>query len=560
MVANMYVERLKSQRGNKTYRQILLRESYREPGAPRSRVKHRTLLNLTRYPEADVIAIEMGLKCKNNLSKLRDASGEVVRLKQGRSAGAVWLLYRLAQRVGLSKALCRSQDGRRVLWQVMARLLEQGSRLSAVRLAREHAACEILGLDGFSENELYKSLDWLDARQAKIEDALYRDRHGDDVPQLFLYDVTSSYLEGARNEYGAYGYNRDGKRGKLQIVVGLLTDPDGMPVSVQVFEGNTQDPKTVPDQIRKLADRFGVSEVTLVGDRGMLKSAQMEALNGESFHYITSITKRQIEKLVKDGVFQMELFDEKLCEVCVEDGVRYILRRNPLRASEIAASRQDKYESLRKLVEKKNLYLDEHPRASVEVALRCVVEYAEKLRIKGWAEVSVEGRRINVERNQDALARETRLDGCYVLKTDVKPELADAEQLHARYKDLAQVEYAFRTMKTGHLELRPVFVRTAAHTRAHVFIVMLAYRLRRELEEDWRDLDITVEEGLTQLNSLCAQEVTIGKQAAYLTVPEPRDSLARLFAASNIAPPTNLPRSNANVATKRKLTSRRKKA
>jgi len=563
MVAIMYVERVKNRRGDKVYEQILLRESYREKGASRSAVKHRTLLNLTHCPPEDVGAIEWALKFKNDVSRLRAATPGKVRTRQGRCVGAVWLLYRVAQRVGLVQTLGRSPQGRRVLWQVLARLIEQGSRLSAVRLAQEHAACEVLGLEGFNEEDLYADLDWLDARQSKIEDALYRQVRGQDEPRLFLYDVTSSYLEGAHNAYGAYGYNRDGKRGKLQIVVGLLTDEDGLPLCIQVFEGNTQDPKTVPQQIRKLTGRFGVRALTFVGDRGMLKSIQIQALQAESLHYLTAITKPQIEVLIKQGVLQLEMFDEDLCDVCMDDGTRYILRRNPVRAAEIAASREDKFRCVCERVAKKNTYLREHRRAKTAVALREVKEYAEKLRIQEWTRLRVQGRALRIEQDACALEQAQCLDGCYVLKSDVSVDQLDAERLHGRYKDLAQVERAFRTMKTGHLEVRPVFVRTPAHTRAHVFIVMLAYRLRRELDAAWRDLDLTVEEGITQLSTLCAEELLFRQptnaDAGCLTVPEPRPTLTQLFAACDVAPPTTLPRSHAKVATKRKLPSRRKR-
>ena len=554
----MYVERVQCRRAKKTYQQILLRESYRQPGQPRSRVKHRTLLNLTHCPPEDVAAIEMGLKYKHDLAALRKISGDKIHLRQGRSVGAVWLLWRLAERIGLVSALGCSQPARRALWQILARLIDQGSRLSAVRLAREHAACEILGLTDFSEDDLYGAMGWLDARQAKIEQHLFRKLPDHEASRLFLYDVTSSYLEGEHNAYGAYGYNRDGKRGKKQIVVGLLTNAQGLPVSVEVFAGNTPDPRTVASQIRKMAGRFGVREVTLVGDRGMIKSLPIERLHAESFHYLTAITKPQIESLLRQGVLQLEMFDESLCEVRV-DGVRYIVRRNPARAEEILASREDKFRSVGRRVAEKNQYLREHRRARIDVALRKVTAHIEKLRVGEWVRIDARGRQILIERDGAALERLARLDGCYVLVSDVDAEAADAQTLHARYKDLAQVEQAFRTMKTGHLEIRPVYVRTPEHTRAHVFVVMLAYRLRLELAAAWRALDIEVEEGLGQLSTLCAQEVTFGKEGGYLTVPEPRPMLAELFAACAVDPPTTLPRSRSTVATKRKLPSRRKK-
>jgi len=561
MVANMYLDRIKSKRGDKVYEQILLRESYREPGAPRSKVKHRTLMNLSKCDPKEIAAIEIGLKYKNDLAKLEEIASGKLTIKQDKSAGAVWMLWRLAQRIGLASTLGNSQKGRLVLWQVFARLIDQGSRLSATRLAREHVACEVLGLDGFSENDLYDSMDWLDERQSRIEKTLFKKRHGSAPPQLFLYDVTSSYLEGDHNAYGAYGYNRDGKKGKKQIVVGLLCDEFGAPISTEVFLGNTRDLATFSSQVRKAVELFGCEHVTFVGDRGMIKSAQIDELDAEKFHFLTAITKPQIESLIKEGLFQLNMFDEKVCEV-KDDGVRYILRRNPVRAAEIAKNRADKLSCLEMRASTKNVYLGEHERAKVEVALRHVAEYAVKLRIDGWVRVSSEGRVIVVEVDDAALEDVSRLDGCYVLKTDVAVERASAEQLHDRYKDLAKVEKAFRTMKTGHLEIRPIFVRTAEHTRAHVFIVMMAYLLRRQLESAWRDIDVTVEEGIVQLSTLCAEKVTVGldsDESGFLSVPAPRDSVSELFAAAQIKPPTTLPRSKAIVASKRKLPDRRKK-
>lgn len=557
LVAIMHVSRIKNRHGKKVYEQVLLRESYREPGAPRSRVKHRTLLNLTAFPEKDVQAIEWALKHKGDLQALQNLSNQTLLLQQDRSVGAVWLLWSLAQRIGLVSALGSSLPARRVLWQVFARVLEQGSRLSAVRLAKEHAACEVLGLDDFDEDDLYDSLDWIDARQAQVEQRLYRRKDKDAAPQLFLYDVTSAYLEGQCNEYGAYGYNRDGKKGKQQIVVGLLCDARGDPVATEVFAGNTQDPQTFYAQVRKAGERFGCERVTFVGDRGMIKSAQIADLAEVGFHYITAITKPQIETLLKRGVIQLELFDEGLCEV-THEGVRYVLRRNPYRAAEMDATRKDKQRSIEDWIQKQNTYLAHHPRARVSKALQRVQERIEKLCVEAWLRVKADGRILRLEVDGEVLADVSRLDGCYVIRTDLPVEAADKEIIHDRYKDLGQVESAFRTCKTAHLEIRPVYVRTAPHTRAHVFIVMLAYRLRRELDAAWRHLDLTVEEGLRLLGGLCATEVRLGDEAGYLTVPAPRDTLAELFAACDVQPPTALPRRKAKVATKRKLPSRRR--
>ncbi|TLN00130.1 IS1634 family transposase, partial [bacterium] len=356
-------------------------------------------------------------------------------------------------------------------------------------------------MEAFNEDHLYDNLAWLAERQEVIEKRLFRHRYGDTPPQLFLYDVTSSYLEGMQNILAAFGYNRDGKKGKMQLVIGLLTGAEGAPVAVRVFAGNTPDKKTVVEQIHILAKGFGVKEVTLVGDRGMLKQSQIDMLNQEQFHYITAITKPQIEKLLRQGVFQMGLFEEKLAEV-TDGGVRYILRRNSERAKELARSREAKLARVRALLSQKNQYLAEHRRASVAVARRDIQEKIEQLKIEEW--VKLESRESNLELviDDQALEEAAKLDGCYVIKTDLPADMASAKTVHDRYKDLAEVERAFRTFKSGHLQVRPTFVRTEASTRGHVFVVMLAYLLEQELEQYWRGLDTTVAEGIDELGSL----------------------------------------------------------
>ena len=257
----------------------------------------------------------------------------------------------------------------------MARVIDQGSRLSAVRFAANHAACDILDLEAFHEEHLYDNLDWLAENQQHIEKKLYAKRHGSHQVELFLYDVTSSYLEGEQNELAAFGYNRDGKRGKKQIVIGLLCDPSGTPLSIEVFAGNTQDTQTFGQQVVKVATRFGGGAVTFVGDRGMIKGPQIEQLqadNAHEFHYITAITKPQIEKLLREQKIQIGLFDQEVGEVQLPEGVRLVLRRNPLRAEEMKRSRQSKYQTLRKFIAEQNRYLQEHSRAKTTVAERKV--------------------------------------------------------------------------------------------------------------------------------------------------------------------------------------------
>ena len=550
----MYVARASWPSSNgKVYESIYLRESYRDG----PHVRKRNIANLTHCDPQEIAAIELALRCKGNLAAL--GSLDQIRLGQGPSVGAVWVVSEVARRLGLPKALGPGFAGQLALWQVLARVLDQGSRLSAVRLAQVHAAAAVLGLQrGFDENDLYANLGWLSEQQERIENRLFAARgRGTEKPQLFLYDVTSSYLEGQDNAYGAYGYNREGKKGKKQIVIGLLCDPQGEPVSTDVFRGNTQDPQTFAAQVNKASQRFGCERVTFVGDRGMIKSGQVEDLARVGFHYITAITKPQIEALLQSGVLQMELFAAQLCEV-EHEGRRYVLRRNPLRAEQLAASRADKQASVERVQQQFERYLADHPRAKVATAEKAVRAKIVQLKLQNWLQVGIEGRSLKLIVDQAALQEASRLDGCYVLKTDLPESAASKDVVHARYKDLAQVEQAFRTCKTAHLETRPLYVRTAEHTRGHVLVVMLAYLIRRELSRAWTSLDLTVEEGLHQLQTLCSTELQVEGGGSCLRIPTPDGACRSLLEALNLRLPEALPRSDVPVVTRKKLPGRRK--
>ena len=293
MVASMYLEKTKSQGKYTCY---LLRETYRQDG----KVMHRTIANLSGCSAQEIEAIRLALKHKDELTQQLSLPQQDIDLRQGLSVGAVWLVYAMSKQLGIAQALGPTRQGKLALWQIIARVLDQGSRLSAVRLAGRHAACDILDLERFNEDDLYANLDWLAEHQGQIEDRLFKKLYPEQTPGLYLYDVTSSYLEGTQNELGAFGYNRDGKKGKRQIVIGLLCSDLGQPLSIEVFTGNTSDVKTLASQIRKAADRFGGGQVTFVGDRGMIKGPQIACLRAphrqadlaeEGFHYITALTQ-----------------------------------------------------------------------------------------------------------------------------------------------------------------------------------------------------------------------------------------------------------------------------
>jgi hypothetical protein len=552
LVATRYVDPSHITRGGKTYTRHLLRESYRANG----KVLHRTIANVSHCSEAEIAAMRLALRHKEDLEHLGTIE-DTITLKQGRSFGAVWTVSHIARHLGIAQALGTTREGKLALWQVIARVIDQGARLSAVRLAMSHAACDVLGLGTFDEEALYETLDWLAGAQARTEERLFAQRHKTKPASLFLYDVTSSYVAGTHNALAAFGYNRDGKKGKRQIVIGLLCAEDGHPVSIEVFPGNTQDPQTFAAQSNQVKARFGVHEITFVGDRGMIKGQQIEDLAQQGLHYITAITKPQMEKLLRTGVLQMDLFDQELAEVLADEGIRDVRRRNPVRAQEMRATRQANLATLQARVAKQNQYLTAHPRANAQGALQKLVARAEKLRLADWVERTVAERAITLPIKEDAQTEVAKLDGCYVLKTDLTPQQANKAIVHERYKDLAAVERAFRTCKTAHLDVRPIFLRREARTRAHAFVVMLAYQIIHYLASCWSAFDITVEEGLHALTTLCLVEVASPHAASYHCIPRPRDAIARLLHSADIKLPKAFSLSGTRVSTKNKLPSER---
>jgi len=450
---------------------ILLRESYREDG----KVKSRTLANLSKWKPERIEALRKALK-----GEFDGMDGEA---SSGLIFGVLFALKVLADRLGLTSAMGRHPKARLALFLVLARVAHQGSRLSALRWSRNHAVDEILNLDALSEDALLEALDWLDEHQQAIEGKLYRDyvKRAGAPPVLVLYDVTSSYLEGEYNELAAYGYNRDGKKGKKQIVVGLLTDDHGHPLAIRVFRGNTSDPTTVPEQIEILKQRFGIDEVVFVGDRGMVKAKGKWALMEQGYHYIAALTNAQVRKLLQDKVFQFGLFDEQIQEV-EHDGFRLVLRRNDAVRRKEHHRRESKLRSLQDKVEERNAFVATSRRAIPEVGLKDLEEWAWHHKLSGFVTLELDGRMIRCEIDEDAKREVGLLDGCYVIETDVPVELLDPETVNDLYTSLQRVERDFRTLKTGGLEVRPICVRKASRTRGHVFASMLALILTREIQ------------------------------------------------------------------------------
>jgi transposase len=461
----MYIARVPNRKSPPA---ILLRESYRENG----KVKTRTIANLTQWAPERIEALRKALKGEFDGMDGQEVSGEIF--------GALFALKQLADQVGITRVLGPSEDGRLALFLVLARIAHGGSRLSAVRWAEQHAVSDILGLDEFDENALYDALDWLEAQQIRIEKQLYEayvKRMGE-PPAIVLYDVTSSYFEGEHNELADYGYNRDGKKGKKQIVIGLLTGADGEPLAVRVFEGNTADPSTVGEQIELLKQQFGVSEVVFIGDRGMIKAKGKEALEAQGWRYISALTKPQIRALLKGDVLQPDLFDQDIAEL-QHEGKRLIVRRNESVQRRERARRADKLARLTVLVEERNTFVRQSTRADPGAGLRQLEHWVKRHKLHGFVSLSLEQDQIRCEIDQEKMTEVALLDGCYVLETTVAAERMDAQTVDERYRDLQKVEHNFKAMKTNFLEVRPIFLRNAQRTKAHVFVAMLALKITR---------------------------------------------------------------------------------
>lgn len=458
---------------------ILLRESYREDG----RVKSRTIANLSKWPEAKVEAMRRVLKGED----LVPATGRF-EIERSLPHGHVAAVLGLVRQLGLHQLLPQKPKrlAKLALALIVARVIEPAAKLATARqlnpATAAHSLGEVLHLGDVDEDDLYAALDLLGAAQGKIEDALAQ-RHLKDGA-LVLYDVTSSYLEGRTCELAKRGYSRDGRPDKLQIVFGLLCSAEGCPVAVEVFDGNTADPMTLAHQIDTLKSRFKLSRVVLVGDRGMITSARIaEDLRPAGLHWITCLKAPAIRALAEDrGPLQISLFDTRdMAEITAPDypGERLIVCRNTALAAErarkrgelLAATEKD-LATVRTAVERARAPL----RGEDAIGLKVGAVLGRRKMAKHF-HLTITKDSFAFARNHEAIAAETALDGFYVLRTDVPASALDAAATVTAYKSLAQVERAFRTIKTVELEVRPIHHRLAGRVKAHVFLCMLAYHV-----------------------------------------------------------------------------------
>lgn len=471
---------------------VLLRESYRDENG---RTQKRTLANLSKLP-GDVVA---ALKAILKGGTLIGAGREELQIERSLPHGHVAAALGMIRKIGLDRLIlstARDAEARRycdlVVAMMVDRLIAPRSKLGFVRAVDEETATtslgEVLGLGKVKDREAYEALDWLLERQVRIENGLAR-RHLEDGV-LVLYDVSSSYFEGRHCPLAQYGHSRDHRSDRLQIVYGLLCTREGLPIAVEVFEGNTADPTTLKSQIDKLRSRFGIKRMVLVGDRGMITAARIrDDLKSSGLDWITCLRAPQIQALAQDhGPLQFSLFDERdLAEISSPDfpGERLIVCRN----RDLAAERARKREALLVVTERELARIQaqvrrkgSHLHAAVEIGLAVGEVVNAKKMAKHFA-LDIRDGHFTWARKVDQIAAEAKLDGIYVIRTSVPAgDLGPAHAVQA-YKDLSRVERAFRSMKTVDLEIRPIRHWSADRVRAHVFLCMLAYHVEWHLRQ-----------------------------------------------------------------------------
>jgi len=464
---------------------ILLRESYRD-GA---KVKNRTLANLSDWPAERIETLRAALRG----DKLVPA-GEGLEIARALPHGHVAAVLGTARRIGLDQLLPDGPARRRdlALALIVARLIDPAAKLATARALDEttaiHSLGVTLGLGAVGAKEVYAALDWLGAAQLSIEAALAH-RHLRDGT-LVLYDVSSSYVEGRCCELARFGHSRDGRNDKMQIVFGLLCSAAGCPIAVEVFEGNTGDPSTLGNQIAKLKERFGLKRVVMVGDRGMITQARIDGdLKPAGLDWITALRAPAIQHLAAEGgPLQLSLFDERdLAEIESPDfpGERLIVCKNPALAEErkrkraelLDATEQDLKDIAARIVRKRQ------PLRGADKIGLAVGALLGRRKVAKHFRIAITDDRLSFTRDHDAIAAEAALDGFYVLRTNVPADALNTADTVRAYKSLANVERAFRSLKTVDLDIRPIFHWVSPRVRAHVFLCMLAYHLEWHMRQ-----------------------------------------------------------------------------
>jgi hypothetical protein len=485
----MHVVTTRRQYKDRVYETTLLRRSYREGG----KVKNETLANLSHLPGETIALIRESLAGKAHV-----VAGEGWEIERSLTHGQVAAVWAMAQRLGLAQLLgpaCPERDLALAL--VVARVCRPASKLATTRWWATTTLAADLGVDGASTDDVYSAMDWLAERQDGIEEALAR-RHLSDG-DLVLYDLSSSWVEGRCCPLAARGYSRDGKAGRAQIEYGLMTDVEGRPIAVEVFEGNTADPTAFISAAETVRSRFGLSQVVLVGDRGMITSARIDALKEVGgLGWITSLRAPAIRALAESGTLQMSLFDEtNLAEITAHPdypGERLVACRNPALAAERSRKRDELLAATEALLEPIAAAVEAGRLAGADKIGVRVGRHVHRHKMAKHFTLVITDTSFTSARKTEAIDAEAALDGIYVVRTCVDAGRLDAAGVVEAYKGLSVVEADFRSLKTIDLDLRPIHHWTEARVRAHVFICMLAAHLVWHLRRAWAPLCFTDED------------------------------------------------------------------
>ncbi len=536
----MYITVTRKKYKDYYHEQVLLRESYRDDNG---KVKTRTIANLTKLPKEQVDALKAALNTKT--AKVVSTVQE-----QGKYIGLSFVTVYIMKLLNMLKLFKDSFEAKTALCLIAARVAIQSSRLQALHWIKR--VDKIGDLAGFSKDEfeslndktIYKGLDYLYENQQTIEDKLFKLNYKQNKPKRLYYDVTSSYVEGEYKDslLVEYGYNRDKKKGKKQIVIGLLTDEEGRALSVNVYPGNTNDIKTFAKHLEIAKRRFNLENITIVGDGGMIKSKDIQTVKSMGYDYITSISKDSIRAMCnnKDSKMDCTLFDENLKEF-VENDTRYILRLNPTRQEEIRQNREDKIKRLQEYLNEQKEYYNTHYKAKKETIENRVNSFLKKLKLEKFIslsfkyeekEIEVFNKRSNQKEiktkeliksadiviDKEAKEEIEKLDGCYVIKTSIT-NTQTKEQIHKAYKELIKVENAFKTLKTEFLEIRPLYLKTDNRIKGHIFLSMLAYNIVYQLKEFTKKAEIDFKSTLCELSSIKTVKNIVGDYT-FETIPE----------------------------------------
>lgn len=551
----MYLQfNAKKGKKGKIYRSVLLCEKYRDGGAPKTRV----ILNLTKLKLPNEIITSLKTAFNKTKGKLIDSND--IKINQTFDYGYAFVIIEIMERLRISETLKKTYKGNFNLVKLMivGKVLTRGSKLHILNwIKRNKFIADRLSIDieGLKADDLYFELGEL-SRVQNIVEKKWNVYHKPVHEDIYLYDITSSYFEGSQNELAAFGYNRDGKRGKMQITIGLITDSRGFPLKVQVFKGNVNDYKTVNEQLLTLRRSFNVGNIILVGDRGMRIRLNLEEMNNnekEGISYISALSNNEIRALLKDGTIQLSLFSKELVEI-EDKGVRYIMSSNPILEQEKGAAR----DSLKQCYEQGILLLEQtwQKRKSQNTKnqkrldegdknkklVTCFTEkkldnfkfrageLLKRYKMGKFYSVEINNDEFIIHFSVDGYQKQKMLDGKYIIETTVKKDLMTTKEVRQKYKGLQNVEHAFRDLKTDKINIRPIFHRNEAQTRGHVFICMFAYAIIKEMEGSiypWlkkynkeNNQKLAYNDIVDELKNIKMSELELGYRLKKLMVPD----------------------------------------